>query len=138
MTLSHSTLFDEEREKNCPGYYSPKIFQSNKAIQAEGYFPNLHNINDFLLFLVTFLSLFYIVLLDIRWHYLHRITEWLRLEGTSGGHLVQPFAQARPPRASGPGSCPDGFRMSARMEDLQPPWATCASAQLPSQFKSVS
>lgn len=33
----------------------------------------------------------------------HRITEWLRLTETSGGHLVHPSAQAAPPEASCPG-----------------------------------
>lgn len=38
----------------------------------------------------------------------HRITEWLRLTGTFGGHLVHPSAQAGPPEASCPGSRVDG------------------------------
>lgn len=32
----------------------------------------------------------------------------LRLEGTSGGHMVQPLAQAGTPTAC-PGACSDGF-----------------------------
>lgn len=37
----------------------------------------------------------------------HKTTEWQRLVGTSGGHLVQPPAQAGSPRAGCPGPCPD-------------------------------
>lgn len=44
-----------------------------------------------------------------------RIAGELRWEGSSRGHLVQPLAQAGPPRAS----CP-GFWLSPRME-TQPP-----------------
>lgn len=40
---------------------------------------------------------------------LHRITEWLRLEETSGCHLVQPSAQAQTPRAGFSGPRPGGF-----------------------------
>lgn len=32
----------------------------------------------------------------------YRITGWLRLEGTSGGHLIQPPAHAGPPSAGCP------------------------------------
>ena len=41
----------------------------------------------------------------------HRSTEGLGWEGTSGGHLVQPHAQAGPPRAGCPGPHPDGIRI---------------------------
>ena len=44
-----------------------------------------------------------------------------------------PLAQAWPPRASFSGLCPHGFWISPRMEAPQPPWATCSSAQSPSQ-----
>lgn len=39
----------------------------------------------------------------------HRITGWLRLEVTSGGHLVQPTAQVGPPTTNCPGPHPNGF-----------------------------
>lgn len=43
----------------------------------------------------------------------HRITEFLWLEGTSKGRLVQPhLAQERPLKASCPGLCLDGFEYS--------------------------
>jgi len=42
------------------------------------------------------------------------ITEWLWVEGTSGGHLGSLPAQAGPPRASCPGPCPDSFRVSPK------------------------
>lgn len=48
------------------------------------------------------------------------------------------FPQAGPCRASCPGPCPDSFLVSPRMENPSPPWATCASAWSPSQWKSVS
>jgi len=37
-----------------------------------------------------------------------QITEWLGLEGTSVGHLVQPPAEAGSPRAGCRGPCPGG------------------------------
>lgn len=45
-----------------------------------------------------------------------RITDWLMLEGTSGGHQVHPPAQPGPPRTSFPGPCPDTFWVSPRTE----------------------
>lgn len=39
----------------------------------------------------------------------HRITEWCRLEGTSGGCLSNPPAEAGAPRPHWPGTCPDDF-----------------------------
>ena len=69
----------------------------------------------------------------------HRITKWLRLEETSGSYLVQLTCSSTAPRADCPGICPDGFWISSRKETPQPLWATCTSAQLPSQQKkSVS
>lgn len=41
----------------------------------------------------------------------HRITEWLRLEGTPGGHLVHPRAQAWTPRAACPGHVQTAFSL---------------------------
>lgn len=61
----------------------------------------------------------------------HRTTKWLRLAGTSKGHLVQHPAQAGSIRASCPGPCPDYFWTSPSRKTPQPLWATCASA-LPS------
>lgn len=40
---------------------------------------------------------------------IHTSTEWLRLEGTSGGHPVQPPAQIGFPKVLHPGLRPDGF-----------------------------
>lgn len=40
---------------------------------------------------------------------MYRITKWLRVEGTYGGHPVQGPAQTRTPRAGCPGLCPDGL-----------------------------
>ena len=58
----------------------------------------------------------------------HRITEWLRLAGTCGNHLGQPPPlKARCPTAGCSGLCPVRFRVSSRMETLQPLWATCSS-----------
>jgi len=51
------------------------------------------------------------------------------LEETSEGHL----AQAEPSRAGCPGSCPEDFWISPRMEIAHSPWASYASAWLPSQ-----
>lgn len=48
------------------------------------------------------------------------ITEWVTLEGTSKHHHVQPPAQEGPPKASWPGTCPDGFWVSPKMATLQP------------------
>lgn len=44
----------------------------------------------------------------------HRVTEWLRLEGTSSGHLAQPLGQEGSPTASCPGRCPGSFSISQR------------------------
>lgn len=57
-----------------------------------------------------------------------RITEWLRLEGTSGG-----LSQAGPPRSYFPGPYPYDFWIPPRMETSQSPWATCVSAWSPTQ-----
>ena len=62
-----------------------------------------------------------------------RITEWLQLDRTSGGH-----PQAGPPRACCPGLCPDSFWLSARVEASQSPWAACCTIWSLSQGKSVS
>lgn len=67
----------------------------------------------------------------------HRITEQLRVEGNSGGHLIHPSAQAGPPRTSS-GSYPGGFWVPARMETLHPLWVACFYAWLHSEWKSVS
>lgn len=39
----------------------------------------------------------------------NKITEKLRLSGTSEGHLVQPVAQDGPSRAGSPGPCSGGL-----------------------------
>lgn len=51
---------------------------------------------------------------------------------------MQPLAQEGTPTASCQGLWPIRFLISPRMETSQPSWATCASAQLPSQEQSVS
>lgn len=51
------------------------------------------------------------------------ITEWLRVAGTSGGHLVQAPAQAGPPRAGLTGS----LWVSLGMETPRPLWAACTT-----------
>lgn len=46
-----------------------------------------------------------------------RFTEWLRLEKTSGGHLVKlPCSKPTCPKP-----CPDGFYMFPRMKTPKPP-----------------
>lgn len=62
---------------------------------------------------------------SLAFHVFHRLTEWLRLKGTSGGHLIQPLAQAEIPRGGCPGPSP-GFYRSPRRE---PP----VSVQTPSK-----
>ena len=49
-----------------------------------------------------------------------RITECLRLEGTSRGRLVQMPVQAASSRAVCPGLCPDSLRISPMRETPQP------------------
>lgn len=45
----------------------------------------------------------------------HRITEWLRLKGTSGGHLPHPhLTQTGTATATCAGPCPDRFCVSSR------------------------
>jgi len=63
----------------------------------------------------------------------HRITEQLRLKGTSGGHWSHPAAQRGPRGAGCPGPCPDYFSISPRMKTPQPLWEICARVQSPSQ-----
>ena len=61
-------------------------------------------------------------------HVSYRITEWLTLEETSEGHLVQNSATAGSPRASCPGPCPAGFLITPCMETSQPLWVPCSSS----------
>lgn len=56
----------------------------------------------------------------------HRITEWLKLERTSGGNLVCPLCSGR--AVQSPEPRPDGFWIPP-----QPLQATCACAPPPSQ-----
>lgn len=58
---------------------------------------------------------------------------WRSSGPTLGGPLVQPPAQAVPPRASCPGPCLDVFCISSRRVAPQPSSATCASARSPSE-----
>ena len=67
-----------------------------------------------------------------------RLTKWLRLAGTCGGHLAESPTQAGSPRASCPAPCPDGFWVLPRTEIVQRPWVTCSSARSPSHWKTVS
>lgn len=58
------------------------------------------------------------------------VTEWLRLEGTSGDCLVHHPAQAGSRGAGCPGPCPSGFSISPMKEMPQPLWATwCSTSQ---------
>lgn len=57
------------------------------------------------------------------------VTEWLRLEGTSGDCLVHHPAQAGSRGAGCPGPCPSGFSISPMKEMPQPLWATCTGVQ---------
>lgn len=49
----------------------------------------------------------------------HRIKDWLRLERTLEVTWSNPLSPAGPPTASCPGSCPDGFWLSPRLETSQ-------------------
>lgn len=62
-----------------------------------------------------------------------RISECLRLEGISGGQLVQPPAQAGLHPAGCPGPCAGTFQRSPRKETAQSLRATCASTLSGSQ-----
>lgn len=55
---------------------------------------------------------------------------WLRLEGISGGHLVQPPAPAWPSKGGCPGPCAGRLWVSLRLETPEPPWAAHASVTL--------
>lgn len=48
----------------------------------------------------------------------HKATDRLRLEGNSGGLLVQPLCSGRVTTAEFTGLCPDGFWVFPRMRDL--------------------
>lgn len=63
-----------------------------------------------------------------------RITEQLRLETTSEGHVAHAPAQGSP-RAGYKEPYTDNSRISPRMESPQPLWIACASS--PSQEKSI-
>lgn len=65
---------------------------------------------------------------DVHWE---SPREWSRLEGFSGGHLVQPPALAGPPRAAYAGPWTEPFRVCPRKETPQFLWATCACALSP-------
>lgn len=61
---------------------------------------------------------------DLLQSQLYKITEWLRLTGTSVGCLVDPSTQAGPPEASCSGPCVNGLLNVSK---------DVASAQAPSQ-----
>lgn len=70
---------------------------------------------------VVFITINTLKLLSWKVTYLdYRITDWLRLAGTSGGHLVQPPAQAGIAGAGCPKVHPGGFWWSPRGMTLQP------------------
>lgn len=54
-----------------------------------------------------------------------KIPVWLKLAGIPTGHLVQPPAQTRPPRASCPGPCPVSCWISKQMDTSQPVCIPC-------------
>lgn len=64
---------------------------------------------------------------DVHWESPTKHRELLSLEGFCGGHVMQPPAQAGPPRASYPGP----FQVRTRKETPQILWATCACALSP-------
>lgn len=51
---------------------------------------------------------------------IHRITEWLGWDGTSGDHLAQPCAQVWSPTAVFTGPCSIKFQISPRSESMIP------------------
>lgn len=70
----------------------------------------------------------------------HMMTEWLKLEGTTGCHLVQPPGQEEPPTACCQGQCPENFKnwkfqKSPRMKTAQTLGATFGSSQSPHSEK---
>lgn len=67
-----------------------------------------------------------------------RITGWLRSKGISGGQTRDQPCCSGTSGASCPGSSPDGFWGSPKMEIAPCLWASCARAQSLPQYKSVS
>lgn len=61
-----------------------------------------------------FFKMFNIKTKQVHVHLILYVTEWLRLEGISGGHLVQPSAQAEPSGAGCSGPYPGSHRLSLR------------------------
>lgn len=55
-----------------------------------------------------------------------RTTEWLRLKGTSGDHVVQLSVQTGSPVIYCPGLCPEGFWISSGKQTSQPVGTTCS------------
>jgi len=63
-----------------------------------------------------------------------RTTEWLKLEGTSGAHVVQPTTKSR----DNPGRLSRQLVKIFKEETPQHVWTTCASALASTQYRSAA
>lgn len=98
------------------------------------------NLFHFLTLLLVEKSLFYPIWIPAVTIYDHKliqaltITEpqYLRLVGTSGGHLVQCPGQAESCSAGGSVPCPESFWVSPTKKTSQPLYTSCAKSQWPS------
>lgn len=69
---------------------------------------------------------------------IHKISECLKLEGASGYHLVQPLWSSRGTCSRLPRVMSRWLLKISKRDTPHPPWASCGSAWLPSQERSVS